>query len=198
MGPIQGSVKLLQEPEFEVSQWQAPDATFSDKGARKNQSKGIIGILTMLKEDLEDEVKNGVKDEIAAQAEFEKQVAAAKALIDDLQEKEANLKTSKTQTEEQKDLEHDKMKDNKGSLQDAQDYKASIKDDCDWLLNSFQERVDKRKAEMNGLVSAKEYLQGAAPPAMLETSKTFDDNQLSDINFHGVSFLQRQSGAIIP
>jgi hypothetical protein len=84
------------------------------------------------------------------------------------------------------------MKDNKGALQDAQDYKASIKDDCDWLLGSFQERVDKRKAEMNGLVTAKEYLQGAAPPAMLETSKTFDDNQLSDINFHGVSFLQRQ------
>merc|ERR1719146_73411 len=63
MGSIQGSVKLLQEPEFEVSKWQAPDATFSDKGKRKNESKGIISILTMLKEDLEDEIKNGIKDE---------------------------------------------------------------------------------------------------------------------------------------
>merc|ERR1719146_542268 len=63
MGPIQGSVKLIQEPEFEVSKWQAPDATFSDAGKRKNESKGIISILTMLKEDLEDEIKNGIKDE---------------------------------------------------------------------------------------------------------------------------------------
>merc|ERR550537_226920 len=71
MGPVQGSAKLLQEPEFEVSQWQAPDATFSDKGARKNESKGIISILTMLIEDLEMEVKNGVKEEVAAQMEYE-------------------------------------------------------------------------------------------------------------------------------
>merc|ERR1719456_1802281 len=73
MGPIQGSVKLMQEPEFEVSKWQAPDATFSDKGKRKNESKGIISILTMLKEDLEDEIKNGIKDEADSQMEYEKQ-----------------------------------------------------------------------------------------------------------------------------
>merc|ERR1719424_1281564 len=54
MGPIEGSIKLLQEPEFEVDKFQAADATFSDKGARKNESKGIISILTRLKEDLED------------------------------------------------------------------------------------------------------------------------------------------------
>merc|ERR1719375_1731648 len=75
MGPVQGSVKLVQEPEFEVSQWQAPDATFSDKGKRKNETKGIISIITMLIEDLEAEIKNGVKDEVASQTEFEKQVA---------------------------------------------------------------------------------------------------------------------------
>merc|ERR1719261_1669111 len=88
MGPIQGSMKLLQgsEPVFEVAQTQAPDAKFADTGKRKNQSKGIISILTMLKEDLEDEIKNGVKDEISSQAEYEKQVAAAEALIKDLEE----------------------------------------------------------------------------------------------------------------
>merc|ERR1719248_561327 len=45
LGPIQGSVKgvlLHQEPEFEISEDQAPDATFSHKGHRKNESKGII------------------------------------------------------------------------------------------------------------------------------------------------------------
>merc|ERR1719375_1620710 len=89
MGPVQGSMKLLQEPEFEVSQWQAPDATFSDAGKRKNESKGIISILTMLIEDLKMEISNGVKDEVSAQAEFEKNVADAKKLIESLEEKKA-------------------------------------------------------------------------------------------------------------
>jgi predicted nucleic acid-binding Zn-ribbon protein len=102
MGPVQGSMKMLQEPEFEVSQWQAPDATFSDKGARKNESKGIISILTMLIEDLEGEIKNGIKDEVAAQTEFEKNVAAAKKLIATLEEKKANLEEDKATQEEKK------------------------------------------------------------------------------------------------
>merc|ERR1719230_2487804 len=53
MGPVQGSVKgvLLQEPEFQISEDQAPDATFSHKGHRKNESKGIISILTMIIEE---------------------------------------------------------------------------------------------------------------------------------------------------
>jgi len=193
MGPIQGSSKLLQEsePEFEVAQTQAPDATFADKGKRKNQSKGIISILTMIKEDLEDEVKNGVKDEIASQAEYEKQKAAAEALIVKLEEQKIDLQQAKSETEEQKDLEESKMKENKLSLEDKVKYRESIQEGCDWLLKSFDERVQKRKAEMDGLVTAKEYLTGAAPPAMLETSKSFDDNHLSEISFSGISFLRR-------
>merc|ERR1719476_810889 len=70
MGPIQGSVKLLQKP-FEVSEDQAPDATFSDKGSRKNESKGVVGLMTMLIEDLQDEIKNDMKDEEETQLEYE-------------------------------------------------------------------------------------------------------------------------------
>merc|ERR1719146_601198 len=73
MGPIQGSVKFLHEdPAFEVSADQAPEAKFSGKGSHKGQSKGIVSIMTMIIEDLEDEVKNGVKDEVSSQTEYEK------------------------------------------------------------------------------------------------------------------------------
>merc|ERR1712226_1005345 len=59
MGPIQGSVKgaLVQKP-FAVSEDQAPDATFSNKGSRKNETKGVLQLMTMLIEDLQDEIKN--------------------------------------------------------------------------------------------------------------------------------------------
>merc|ERR550537_2036331 len=73
MGPIQGSVKLFQEPEFDQGD-KPPDADFKKKGHRKNESKGIISIMTMIKEDLEDEITNGIKSEVAAQAAYEKQV----------------------------------------------------------------------------------------------------------------------------
>merc|ERR1719335_607943 len=174
---------LLQGPEFERSQWDAPDAEFSDKGKRSNQSKGIISILTMLKEDLELEIKN----EIASQEEFEKAKAAAEALIVDLTEKKTNLEAAKSEKEEQKTLEHEKMAENEQSLADNEEYKAKISPDCDWMLSSFQERVDKRKAEMNGLVQAKEFL---AASFVQESSS--DDDKFSDISFdHLGSSLRR-------
>merc|ERR1719271_1825213 len=77
MGEIQGSVKLLQEePAFERSEDDAPDATFSGKGSRKNQSKNILSLLSYIIEDLQDEVANGKKAEAKSQMEFEEEMAA--------------------------------------------------------------------------------------------------------------------------
>merc|ERR1719401_869237 len=72
LGPIQGSVKLLQQtPTFEVSEDQAPDATFSHKGSHKLQSKGIISLMDYIMEDLQDEVSNARKDEEKSQSDYE-------------------------------------------------------------------------------------------------------------------------------
>merc|ERR1719473_971894 len=75
MGEIQGSINFLQKmgPEFEVSADQAPDATFSSAGKSTGASKGIISTLTMIKEDLDDEIKNGVKEDVEDQVDFEEQ-----------------------------------------------------------------------------------------------------------------------------
>jgi len=184
MGPIQGSVKLLQE--------EPPDATFSKKGSRKNESKGIIAILTMLIEDTEDEIKNGIKDEAAAQTEFEKQLAAAKKLIETLEEKKVNLEEDKSNTETKVDDENAKLTENKEDLKTTEDYKKDdLEPDCEWMFKNFEERVEKRKAEMEGLVKAKEYLSGAAPPSdsvfpkesMLEISKSSNHNNFQQISF---------------
>merc|ERR1719327_1396588 len=47
---------LLQQPAMEVSEDQAPDATFSDKGNYKDAQGGIISLLTQIKENLEIEI----------------------------------------------------------------------------------------------------------------------------------------------
>merc|ERR1711862_440780 len=89
-GEIQGSVKLLQKP-FAVSEDQAPEFEFSDKGSRKNESKGVVGLMTMLIEDLQDEIKNDTKDEEAAQGEYESEKKTAERLRDELTTKKDNL-----------------------------------------------------------------------------------------------------------
>merc|ERR1719469_1039284 len=112
MGPIQGSVKLVQEPVFEVSEDQAPETEFSGKGSRKTQSKGIVSLMTMLIEDAEDEIKNGIKNEATSQIEFEKQKAAAEKLKEELIQNKNDLEGQIARLGETKDEEHATMDDN--------------------------------------------------------------------------------------
>merc|ERR1719335_575474 len=90
MGPVQGSVKLLQADPLSDPDV-APDATFSDKGKRKTQTKGIVSIMTMIIEDLEMEISNGIKNEEKAQLAFEEALAVAEKLVEDLEEKKTSL-----------------------------------------------------------------------------------------------------------
>merc|ERR1712187_991098 len=83
MGPVQGSVKLLQaDPEFEISEDQAPDATFSHKGSRGLESKDIVSLMTYIIEDLHDELSNEKDAEAKSQAEFEDEMQTAQELLD--------------------------------------------------------------------------------------------------------------------
>merc|ERR1719230_1973508 len=102
-GAIQGGAKaaLVQAPEFEVSEDQAPDASFSSAGKSAGESKGIVSLMTMIKEDLDDEVSNGVKNEKKAQKDFEAQLKAAKTLVEDLTLKKTNLETGIADTNQE-------------------------------------------------------------------------------------------------
>lgn len=147
MGPVQAGVKdaLMQEdPEFSVSEDQAPEAVFSSKGKRKGESKGIVSIMTMLIEDVADEIKNAMKAEEEATLAWEEQMATAEKLKKSLITKKVNLEVTIAKTEDElKDEKADKKK-NEGDLKDEEDYKASIKPDCDWILKAFAERAEKR------------------------------------------------------
>merc|ERR1719377_63297 len=80
-------IELVQQPTFERSADAAPDATFSSAGKSGGESKGIISLMTMLKEDLEDEITNGVKMEKENQFYHERAVKAAHQLLVELKDK---------------------------------------------------------------------------------------------------------------
>jgi len=167
IGPIQAGVKdgafAQEDPEFAISEDQAPEAVFSSKGKRKNESKGIVSIMTMLIEDVADEIKNGMKAEEEAQLAYEEQMATAKKLRESLVTKKVNLEVQIAKKGEELEEEEADKKKNEGDLKDEQDYKASIKPDCDWMLKAFAGRAEKRAAELEGLSGAKEYLVGNKP-----------------------------------
>merc|ERR1719174_1674403 len=107
---------LLQQPEFEVSEDQAPDAEFSSKDAHGDAQNGIVMLLTQIKENLEEEIKVATGAEAKATEEYlklkadadkqivsyEEQVVALDAAISDT---DAEI-TSLTETKEDTEAEH--------------------------------------------------------------------------------------------
>jgi len=186
IGEIQGSVKFLQEePVFERSADDAPDATFSHKGSRKGQSKNILSLLSYIIEDLQDEIAGGKKNEAQSQAEFEEALAAANKLLDDLAARVVTLDDLISKRNADKESENKDMKINNGDKTSELTYEKEIKPDCDWILRSFHDRALQRGSEMDGLLSAKALLQGAKPAAAL-IDQGFDDDAFSGIRFLGV------------
>jgi len=184
---------LQQQPDFDISADQAPDTVFSGKGKRKNEAKGIVQILTTIIEDLNDEIRNDMKAEEGAQLEFEKLVAEAQQLRKELVAKKVSLTSAIAKRGEAKQAEQQDKSANEEDLQDEHDYKASITDDCDFIIRTFEKRAAARSAEMRGLVGAKEYLAGfqqQSEAALLEKGSlprpAFDDSALSRMKFLGV------------
>jgi hypothetical protein len=173
LGPIQGSVKGLaltqKGPVFEISADDAPEAKFADDGSRKHEAKGVVSILTMIAEDLNDEIKNAMKAEELTQVDFEKQLAAAGAVMHELIEKKTNLEKVVSDRMDEKAAEKVTLTNNQADLTDEKDYKTRITPDCDWMIGAFEKRAVARATEMSGLVSAKEFLAGLSEAALLES-----------------------------
>jgi len=153
---------LMQKkaPEYTVDEDKAPETSFSGGGARKGESGGIVAILEMIKEDTENEMKVSRSDDADAEASYEKNRAA-------LQDTYDAQEASKVQAEKE-------LSDTEGKIADMQEFKSgkaadlgeeqklkgSIEKDCAWVKSHFASRRDKRKAEIEGLVEAKNFLAG--------------------------------------
>jgi len=180
----QGAKSLVQIKESKAE----PEAKFSDKNSRKGESKGIVSLLTMIIEDLEEEIKSGEEGEESAQADFEKRMEAAKQLQEDLQNKETNLNEQIALEESELEKENDLLSENEGTKTDEEMTKADIKPGCDLTVNKAGERRKKRETEMQGLDTAKSYLAGAM--SFSQRKQGFDDDAFSRVGFGSVSFLQ--------
>merc|ERR1719262_745126 len=94
---------LSREPEFKKSDMEMikgiKDHKFSKKSSRKTASKGIIGLLTLIKEDLEQDIAQATAEEEESIAEFEKLMTDSKAEKKELEDKSDELRDDKADTE---------------------------------------------------------------------------------------------------
>eukprot|EP00929_Paragymnodinium_shiwhaense_P111697 TRINITY_DN79_c2_g1_i1.p1 TRINITY_DN79_c2_g1~~TRINITY_DN79_c2_g1_i1.p1 ORF type:complete len:716 (+),score=317.70 TRINITY_DN79_c2_g1_i1:85-2232(+) len=161
-------MKLLQkhnqttkakEPEYADAPPETKWATGS-KYEGKSGTGGIVSILAMIKEDLEKETKTASQSDIDAQVEYEKNrkamqdmLNAQKATMATLERELADLRVKIADQEEHKEL---KSKDKESEEEE----KTALETDCAWVESHFDSRREKRKAEINGLMEAKNYLAG--------------------------------------
>jgi chromosome segregation ATPase len=160
-------LQLGKQPVFDRGD-QAPDATFSKASSGSGEAGGILSIMTMLKEDLEDEISNGVKTEKEDQFYFERTRTQLNALLKELDEKKTNLKGSIVDTNKAIDNEEDAKQDIQDLLDGELDYLKGIKPDCDEVILGFDEREKKRVDDTSALIESRELLAGmpTKPPHM--------------------------------
>jgi len=204
MGPLQNFIQ--KGVARNATEAHKPQAKFSDKGARKNEAKGIVALLTNIIEDLQSELSTGKSSEEAAQVDYEKRMAIAEKLEQELNSTKTSLDTQIALREGQKDEEDDALEENEGLLGDQDTELSSIKPACDSILANLEERRRKRDIELDGLRTAKEYLAGASPQMaeMLQKRKNVQEAKMAGssprreglrgIEFQAVSFFQARAG----
>jgi len=157
----QNSTIQKKQPTFERSPDLAPDASFSSAGKSGGESKGILSIMTMLKEDLEDEITNAVKMEKEDQFYFERSVRQAHQLLAELKDKKETTEQQIADMNTEIDNQWNEREDIQGMYNEEKLYLGSIEPDCQYLYDTFDERRSKRQAETQSLIDAKGMLEGS-------------------------------------
>merc|ERR1719262_1544061 len=85
------TVKKVKQPEYTENEDTAPEAQFSDSKSRGSENTGIVAILGMIKEDLENEMKVARKEEADADAAYRKLLGESTTSMNAMEKKVTDL-----------------------------------------------------------------------------------------------------------
>jgi hypothetical protein len=152
-------------PEYTVDKDKAPELAWGNEGGayggRKSETGGLLTILEMIVTDMENQVKTAREDDAAAEAEYEKERAAMKAMLDEQTATKVATEQSVADTNEliaEKQALHAQTTE---ELAVQKELMATLAKDCAWVTSNFESRRTKRKTEMDALAEAKSILAGA-------------------------------------
>lgn len=140
-----------------------PDAEFSSADQNQGPAKAVLRLINLVIEDLQRDIKTADEQEKAAEDESKKMTEALQKLIKQQGSKKTALEEIiAAQRQESTELGGD-IDNDKSEVKAEQDYKVKIKPDCDFIINEFSKRADRRAAESEALTDAKAMLLGARP-----------------------------------
>jgi len=157
-------IAVLQQNAEPAPDKTAPDVGFGDKNYEggKDSTKGLLGMMDMVREDMANEIKSGKADDKKNQELFEKERMTIQELLDTQKKKEIESVKALAEKEDETSDKEDFKADTASSLEDAGKEKGSLEKDCAWVKTNFASRREKRKVEIEGLTEAKGLLAGAS------------------------------------
>jgi len=199
---LSGFYSFAQQPNEDA----APETFAGDYGGRKSEGGGVLAILSMIKEDIEKEMKTSRADENSDLTAYEKLRSDSFDSMNALKAKKVSLGediAAKLRDIAAVDTAHG---DKTSQKEAGDDLLGKLKPNCDWITSKFTVRQEKRTAEIDGLDNAKSALAGAgggAPEEKLIATKATQLNQHQSVDdalkaldaetksLGGKSFLQR-------
>jgi len=156
------------QPAPPPTTWSEPSYTGASSSAERT---GILSILNLLKEDMEQDITTADTAELGAQADFDKQKAALDKSIEDAEDVIEGYENARA----------DQLS-NKVTLSSSRDGKSeelattikkyqTLKPGCDFVLMNLEVRWKKRTLEVDGLRKAKAILEGADMIAIAPTTE---------------------------
>jgi len=171
--------QLLQaraaQPEFAIGEDVAPDTVATGKsysGRTGGDTKAILDLLAMLVNNLGNEVQEADAAEAQAKADFAEFETASTESKEAMEESVTTLQGTEA-TNLGKIGDHNDVKGTtEGELDATNEYLERIAPNCDWIRGAFYSRLNRRKAEMEGLTDAKSLLSGGSAVSMVAAVKT--------------------------
>jgi len=128
---------------------------------RMSEGGGVTSALTMIMDDLNEDIATATKEEQDAVSRFEKFEADAKADKENLLKQRTELETQDDDLAKAITLDVSNRDADQKQVETSQDYLKSIQPGCDFLIGNFADREKALVAERDGLEKALASLNGA-------------------------------------
>jgi chromosome segregation ATPase len=206
-----GKALLRKQPEYTTSEDTPPETFEGSYGGRGSENQGIVGILSMIKEDLQKDIAKAHEEEAEDVAAYRTMIKESQDTIAALNKKITAMKAQIADTELQIEEDSTEWKEKDAQKKATDAYVAEIKPNCDWMKDNFKPRQEARKTEMDGLATAKGQLAGMKEMSEIATSNAVApasaaaaswkppsvDDELKELDVtaqsFGLSFLQRKA-----
>jgi len=152
-----------RQPLVAAGEAPAPPPTTWDAGygGKKEENNGVVGILTLIREDVEKDISEAQTAEDEAESEFQKFKTDTELDISNLETAISNFELSRADAEEAKSTAEGEKNSSQLLLEaEVKEYKAK-EPDCYFIAVNFPERKANRAKEVDGLHQAKRILEGS-------------------------------------